>query len=233
MLVGTNLFVVNVSWRKLAGFVTPMTLLSFLSFQTPGLGLWFIFIFTLYVYKYLFIQINVFLYLYFYIYIYIYIFIIIQISADSPNLSRIHHGLNAQRLDDLCTFQTLGAKQQWKCGGLQSLVSCLIQLVTNRSWHKLLRLHELANENFKTSFIGTNKNTTLFGNGSFFFQWHNLSAWFRFTRAVWVPFRSSRKVVHKASCGAKRMDKLKWLIHAKQPENAHNWKKVWKMMEKK
>lgn len=49
------------------------------------------------------------------------ILIIIQISADSPNLSRIHHGLNAQRLDDLCTFQTLGAKQQWKVGGLQSL----------------------------------------------------------------------------------------------------------------
>ena len=62
-----------------------------------------------------------------------------------------------------------GPNNTGKLEACNPLVSCLIQLVTNRS---LLRLHELAKENLKTSFIGTNNNTALFGNGSFFFQWH-------------------------------------------------------------
>ena len=60
-----------------------------------------------------------------------------------------------------------GPNNTGKLEARNPLVSWLIQLVTNRS---LLRLHELAKENFKTSFIGTNNNTTLFGNGNFFFQ---------------------------------------------------------------
>lgn len=109
--------------------------------------------------------------------------------------------------------------------------SCLIQLVTNRSWHKMLRLHELAKENFKTSFIGTNKNTTLFGNGSVFSNDISVRL---------VPFHTFR--LGSTGLPARLCTKHpaepsewinKWLIHAKQPENAHNWKKRMKNDGKK